>query len=272
MDQENNMTEQVTPQSEPEAQESETSFENAANQQTSDDGNASSDEGSAQEETVAEEKPTKNEVNARYAEARRAKEREAEIERTRLQARLEAVIDATGGINPYTKEKITDEKDVQEFLTMRQIDANGGDPLQDYAKTIKQQMRDAENAAKKESDQRQWYAKDSEDFAAAYPDVNLEHLIKDAGFAKYADGKVGRVPLAQIYRDYQDLVGTIKTEAERKAARTVAQHAANKQATPGSLSGSGEGQAAFTREQVKKMTPEEVHKNYDKIMESQKYW
>lgn len=276
MGEENNVAEQVGTQSEPEAQESNASFEETTNQQTSDGDAQGGEEGSAQDGEVktnaASDKQSKNEVNAKYAEARRAKEREVELQRTRAQARIEAVIEATGGVNPYTQEKITDEKDVSEFLTMRKIAQSGGDPLHDYAKTIKQQMRDAETAAKRENDQREWYATDRESFAAAYPDVNLSELIRDKSFARFADGKVGRIPLTEIYKDYQDVMSKITAEAERKAARTVAQREANKQATPGALSGSGEGKAAFTREQVKQMTQEEVHKNYDKIMESQKYW
>ena len=40
------------------------------------------------------------------------------------------------------------------------------------------------------------------DFALKHPDVELDDLMKDERFLDYADGKIGRKPLAQIYDNY----------------------------------------------------------------------
>ena len=245
----------------------------AANQQTSEDTGKGSEDGRAKSAGVE-----KTERNSKYAEMRRASEREAandhatERERAVQKERFDTIIAVTGGENPYTHEPIKDETDAQEYLTMRRIEQNGGDPLQDYAKTIKQENRDRAQREQEAAQKAKWYDDDRASFAQAYPDVDLGKLTKDAGFNAYAQGKVGKIPLADIYKDYNDLVGKITANVKKDLTRTVAQSQANRQASPGSLSGSGEGQPYFTREAVQNMTRAEIRANYDKIMESQKYW
>ena len=76
--------------------------------------------------------------------------------------------------------------------------------------------------------------------------------------------------MAEIYDSYQDLVSKIRKEENNAAARQVA----NAKATPGSLTSSETDSSNdfYSVEQVKKMSQEEVHKNYDKIMASMKKW
>lgn len=262
------------------AEESGAGFSDAAessdgtqNQQTSDDGSA--EQNGEGMETEAERAAR----NSRYAAKRREREQRAaggesadERARALQKERFDTVIAVTGGENPYTHEPIRDETDVQEYLTMRRIEQGGGDPLQDYAKTIKQEARERAERERTAEQQRQWYLQDRADFAAAYPDVKPDELIRDADFSTYAQGKVGKVPLKEIYRGYRGMVDKIAAEVEQRVTRSVAQSQANRAASPGSLSGSGEGGPFFTREQVQKMTRAEISANYDRIMESQRYW
>jgi hypothetical protein len=212
----------------------------------------------------------KNPENAKYAEQRRERERTAESERTRV--RMDTVLAVTGGKNPFTGETIKDSTDAEEYLTMLKISQSGGDPLQDYAKTIKQQLRDAEQQAQQEEQRRQWYIDDRAAFKAAYPDVNLDELIRDPDFRTFSAGRTGKVPIGTIYHEYKQMVDRISAKAEQSLSTRLAQQQANRQATPGSLSGAGDGEAHFTREMVEKMSQEEVHENYDEIMQSMKYW
>ena len=66
-----------------------------------------------------ENKPQK--TNSDYARERRKAEREAELKKVRN----EAIIETLGGENPYTHEKMEDEADVQEYLTMKEIEKSG---------------------------------------------------------------------------------------------------------------------------------------------------
>lgn len=262
------------------AEESGAGFSDAAessdgtqNQQTSDDGSA--EQNGEGMETEAERAAR----NSRYAAKRREREQRAaggesadERARALQKERFDTVIAVTGGENPYTHEPIRDETDVQEYLTMRRIEQGGGDPLQDYAKTIKAQARERAERERSVEQQRQWYLQDRADFAAAYPDVKPDELIRDADFSAYAQGKVGKVPLKEIYRGYRGMVDKIAAEVEQRVTRSVAQSQANRAASPGSLSGSGEGETHYTKETVEKMSPKEVHEHYDEILRSMKHW
>jgi hypothetical protein len=262
----------------------------ASNQQTSDaTGGAESAEGKKSEKNskYAEMRRAQSaegkssEINSKYAAMRRAQEQKAanataDTAAERAQAlqkeRLDTIIAVTGGENPYTHEPIKDWTDAQEYLTMRRIEQGGGDPLQDYAKTIKREARERAEQERAAEQQRQWYIKDRADFAAAYPDVKPDDLIHDADFSTYAQGKVGKVPLTEIYRGYRGMVDKIAANVEQRLTRTMAQAQANRQASPGTLSGSGEGEVFFTREAVQKMSQDEVRRNYDKIVQDMKHW
>jgi hypothetical protein len=182
----------------------------------------------------------------------------------------------TGGENPYTHEPIKDWTDAQEYMTMRRIEQGGGDPLQDYAKAIKAETRDREAKEAAAAQKQQWYLQDRAAFSAEHPDINADDLTKDADFSAYAQGKIGKVPLTQIYQGYRAMVDKITAkvtaDVEARVTRTVAQSQANRQASPGSLSGSGEEKPFFTREQVQNMTRQQIRDNLDLVVESQKHW
>lgn len=203
--------------------------------------------------------------NFEYAFRRREAERRArELEAARVNAIIEAV-----GENPYTHEEIKDAEDVAEYLTMREIQKNGGDPIGDYAKHQKEKLRETKAQEAEAARQADWYRTDREDFIKKHPDVDLSALIADKVFAEYAEGKVGQRPLSEIYEGYERLVKS----ADKKATERAAQALANSKASPGALSGGSHAATEhFTYEQVKAMSPAEVHKNYDKIRESMRSW
>lgn len=205
------------------------------------------------------------ERNAEYARRRREAERQKELKDTREKA----IIEALGGINPYTEEEMKDSHDVEEFLVMQEIKKNGGDPVADFAKNRKERERkNAETQAEQER-QAEWYRNDKAEFATAYPDVDLEELIGNEAFQDYADGKVGVRSLKSIYEGFL----RISSDARKEAQASAAQALANSKASPGSLSSSGNSDDGFfTRDQVKAMSQAEVSRNFDKIKESMKRW
>lgn len=205
------------------------------------------------------------ETNAEFARKRREQERQRELN----ELRNKTIIDTLGGKNPYTGEAMTDAEDVQEYLTMREIEKKGGDPVTDYAGHVKAQSRAQREKERTEAERRAWYDKDRTEFVAKYPDADLSALIADEAFAQYAEGKVGEKPLAEIYEGYLKLTSRIEESANRKAA----QAAANAKASPGALAGAAQVDADFfTRDQVKAMTPAQIGANYDKIRKSMAKW
>lgn len=212
-----------------------------------------------------EEKPLTKEQNSENARRRREAERQKEIQA----AREQAIIETLGGKNPYTNEEMKDSADVQEYLTMKEIESQGGDPLADFSKF--QKAREKERIAKEEGEakQQEWFRKDREDFVAKHPEVDINALIQNKQFQSFASGKVGTLPLSEIYEGFAGLVA----EYEKKSKLIAKQILANSKATPGALSSpNGNGEGLFTKEQVQAMTQEEVHKNYDKIRASMRKW
>ena len=214
----------------------------------------------------SEEKKT--ESDGRSSENARRR-REAERQKELREVRLKAVIETLGGKNPYTGEEITDEADVQEYFTMRDISARGGDPLADFASQRKSEEKRRLESEKKAADEAAWYREDKEKFSEKYPEVDIGELSADETFIDYAGGKIGSVPLIEIYEDYLKLTAALQKRSKEMASRMVA----NAQSSPGSLGGGNPPEEGFyTREQVRKMSKEDVHANYDKIRKSMSTW
>lgn len=203
--------------------------------------------------------------NAEQARRRREAERARAIE----DARREAIIDTLQGKNPYTGRPMKDADDVAEYLAMREIEKKGGDPVADYSEHLTARAREERLQREQREREDAWFASDREAFAEKYPDVKLDDLISDEAFADYADGKVGKKPLAEIYEGY------LRQSAryEERARTRAAQAAANREASPGALGTAGTGDTGFyTREQVQAMSFAEVQRNLTKINESMKHW
>lgn len=222
------------------------------------------------EDTAADEKAEEatkqsKEQNAENARRRREAERQAELKSVREQA----IIDALNGKNPYTGEEMKDSADVEEYLLMKDIDKSGGDPVTDYSKYQKRKQRETDKQADEESKKKEWFTKDRDDFLKAHPDVKLDDLLADTTFQKYADGKVGIVPLSKIYESYTEMT----QEYEKKAQEKAKQLLANSKASVGSLSTTSPPDGVFyTREQVKAMSQDQVHEKWEDIQKSMKRW
>ena len=212
-------------------------------------------------------RPQSKDTNAEFARKRREAERRRELAETRNKA----IIDALGGKNPYTGGEMTDAEDVAEFLTMREIEKKGGDPVTDYAGHVKEQNRAQHERERTEAERREWYDKDRADFVAKYPDADLSALIADEAFAQYAEGKVGEKPLAVIYEGYLKMTAQIENAANRRAA----QAAANAKASPGALTGTAPVESDYlSPEQVKakRHDPAWIKANYARIRKSMAKW
>ncbi len=229
-------------------------------------------EGGVNDETFeGTEQPEQAEVQPKQ---KQSQEQNAENARRRRQAEIakareDAIIETLGGINPYTHEAMKDHVDVEEYLAMKEIDKKGGDPLGDFPKFQKQKERERAEKEEREAEQAEWYRNDQEAFIAKYPKVSLQELISDKQFQRYAHGKVGNMPLTEIYGGYLEMVSDYDKKAERKAKQMLA----NQKATPGALASTNPPDSGFyTKEQVEKMTKAEIHKVYPQIMESMKKW
>lgn len=194
-----------------------------------------------EEQEEQETEKQSNEENAKYASIRRKAQEDAkkQIEQARKEAYEQGLNQGKvqlyiGRSNPYTGQTIKDEYDVQEYLDMYELDSKGEDPITGYRELQKDKARkEAEEKVKAEeqSKQEKWYQDDTKDFVEKYSAEKLQELGKDEDFNLFANGKIGKVPLAQIYEDYQKLIN----KYEKKSVETAKQIVANNSTTPGAI-------------------------------------
>ncbi len=223
----------------------------------------------AQTASAEDKAKQSSDENAKFARERRKAEEAKRLKEAQETARTQTIIALTGGKNPYNGEKIEDAHDAEEYLLMKQIEAEGGDPLADYAKYQNKKAKEEAQKLLNEQKRAEAQKKDIEGFKEAYPDVDLDTLIQDEAFSDYAEGKVGKKPLADIYAGYLKLTGT----AQKKGEKEVAQKIANAQSSPGTANANaGSAEGFFTREQVLKMSSAEQDRNWEAIMRSMSKW
>jgi hypothetical protein len=228
------------------------------------DGTGEEAQGESAEKTEGKTVQSK-EQNSANARRRREAEQKKLIEKTRQ----EAIIEALGGTNPFTNEKMVDSADVDEYLLMKRISDEGGDPVEDYSKYRKRADKDTASKAAAETERQENAKKELAEFSEKYPDIKSDELFKDEDFMEFADGKFGAKTLVEIYDSYKTFIAKYSTEADKKAARIMA----NAKATPGALATANTStEQFFTREQVNKMSHDEVRRHYDTIRKSMSKW
>jgi hypothetical protein len=143
-----------------------------------------------------------------------------------------------------------DSSDVQKFLSMKE----------------ERQTQEA-NAPRAGSEE--WFVHDREAFRAAHPDVSMDELVRDPRFQIFSEGKVGHLPMEEIWTGYRRFLA----QFDEKALHLAAQSVANRLSSPGSLGGGETAQGDyFSPERVRAMSRREVHENFEKIRLSMEKW
>jgi len=103
------------------------------------------------------------------------------------------------------------------------------------------------------------------DFQRLYPEVSVAELMQNPDFQEINEGVLGTKPLVECYERYLKYQGRIAEAAKDKAARLLAKQ----MASAGSLKGtSAQSDSYYTLEQLKKMTPEQLEANWEKVEKS----
>lgn len=212
------------------------------------------------------------EKRSKFAQQRREKEeREKEIEKVKKEAYKQALIDSVDGVNPYTGDKIEDQHDIDEFLTMREMEKKGLDPIADYHKYLKDKAREEKNktnfnVSKLNEEQ---IKEDAVLFQKTYPNVKITDLQNDNRFIKFSEGKLDVLPLTKVYGDYLDFVKEIDAEVDKKARKLFAK--AKSSPGPQETSSQTQDSEYYTIDQIKKMSQKEVSQNFEKVEKSLAY-
>ena len=110
--------------------------------------------------------------------------------------------------------------------------------------------------------------RDFNDFAGKYPNISKNALYKDKLLEKFAAGKENHA-LSEIFAEYEDLSSKIASNA----VKAYITRKENESSSVGALYSQGSScDVLFTKEQVLRMTPEEIKRNFTKIRESQAKW
>lgn len=186
---------------------------------------------------VEAEKKAKTEQDSFQAEKRKQREEKERAIRKRIEeeAYKKGIVEAVGGVNPYTGEEMKDSADIEEFLTMREIERSGKDPVSDYRQSVK----DKERAKAKEGEEREKRVSELKNFEKAFPEVKLNTLFSDPRFCKFAGKRIDNESLTDVYSDYLSFTAEVDGAAQKNADMRAKQKAARAKASPGSLTGNG---------------------------------
>ena len=205
-----------------------------------------------EEEDVAS--PTQGKDAYKAQKRKEHEEKEKRIrEEIRKEAYLKGIMEATGGVNVYTGEPITDKADVEEYLAMRELDKQGQDPIADYHKRIKEKAKEKNKQTEEEETRR----KEIMEFANAYPNVDLDKLLSNQRFVLFAGKRLGKETLKEVYQDFESFTKDYSAEAEMNAEKKVKEKVARAKSSPGSLTGSG---GNMTQKSYADMSPQEFEK------------
>lgn len=221
------------------------------------------------EQTKETKQPQTKEQNSIFARQRREKEEAERLNKAKEEARIQAVIETLGGINPYTNEKMVDAEDVEEYLVMKKIENEGNDPLEKYPSEIKNQKREKEKAEASKKEEQEKARKDIEEFMNNYPNVTLQDLEKDEAFNDYVDGKLGKKSLSELYASYLGFRESItkSSEAKKKEAEIIKQAQQNA-ATGSATTPNAADDDTYTFEELSNLSAKEIEKNWKKVERS----
>ena len=185
----------------------------------------------------AVEEVTENK-SASQAEKRRQREEREQAIRDKIErdSYRKGIVDAVGGVNPYTNEAIKDDADIDEYLLMKKLEKEGKDPIEDYAAAVKGEKREQAEKAKAEKQR----VAELNEFAERFPNVDVTALLQDAKFGKFAGKRVQHESLANVYADYLEFTDGANAEVEKRAVVKAKTAEMKKRASPGSLAGNGE--------------------------------
>lgn len=197
-------------------------------------------EGDNLEETLSEVKQTP-EQNREFAKIRREQEKEKFKDEITTLVTLKTANEILG-VNPYNSKKFLTIEDYNHYLSEKNKNTkNSNDESNELKAENKQNDNflsiNDQNAKKNEKNNdfsAEWFYKDKQDFLSQNPEFDEEKLVNlltDEDFCEFAQGKVGKVPLGEIYNDYNFLLKKVEIMSQKKAHQMYLK----KFSSPGSL-------------------------------------
>lgn len=231
----------------------ENSDEDDSEEETFDDGDETNDDVDASVEEIDEDNINNNEHRTDEKQKTKQTKKENEyFKKLRLgskkndqeqsnsatyeKGRINGILEAVNNVNPFTNEKIEDDEDVQEFLIMREMKQKGLDPVEDYSKYLKSLAREKRAEQKTKQKETEFVQNDLYNFSERYPNLKLEDVLKNDEFVQFANASIGKVPLADLYENYQRFTANINGKKAKEIETEVNKSKARSKASSGNLS------------------------------------
>lgn len=206
------------------------------------------------------------EENSEFARARREREQAKAIDKARAEAQAKATeeervknIIEFVGTNPYTKKPITNADEVNQYLRMRRIEQNGGDPMADYADEIDREEKARAKKRQDEADEQKRVQSDVSEFQRTHPNADLKGLLSTDRLFRALFNDKGDKSLNDVYSEYDAIISDITKNVEAK----LTSEAAKKQSGVGSAQTNGSANPGITKTQFKRMSVDERSKLYE---------
>lgn len=208
------------------------------------------DDGEEEQEEKKTTAKSTREQNYKNAQARIQRKKQEEQEKIEKEAYRKGVIKATNGVNKYTNKPIVDSEDIALYEMMCEIDADGGDPIEDFADYWKEKQKNERIAREKELEEKnkndQKINDDLNAFINKYPDVNLNELLdgnnqneraneEHKSFIEMFGDLVGEVPLTTLYEKYKSIQNIIDTNINNKVKDKIIRQKALEMSSTGPL-------------------------------------
>lgn len=163
---------------------------------------------------------------------------------------------------------------LQDFLAKQGISSQRGEKITDLSVNELNNQEIIDNSGKNKSltSNSPLSPSDFSDylsFTEKYPNVSLQELEKDQSFSVFLQGREKSSSFEDIYKSFTALTQIIEKEAIERHLAKLAQE----KSSVGSLSSPNKAEVGFfTKDQVLKMSKEQITRNYDKIRRSQQSW
>lgn len=213
---------------------------------SSDDENENHNKDDSNKEDSNEEEAKKKqsrEENARQARLRREKEqreKQENEERIRKEAYEKGKLDSVKE-NKFTKKPIKDKHDLRIYEIQCEIEARGGDPINDLPEELSKLAREDDlkksNDAKQRQTEEEKIKSDITDFKSKYKTVDIKSLLNDPLFNDYASEKLGKQPLTTIYEKFMTLKDSLSSSAKKNEEEELENKEARKNGSSPSAGG-----------------------------------
>jgi len=166
-------------------------------------------------------------------------------------------------LDAVAKEEVKNE--IARIVEAEGVSETVAKKLYDATKLEEKTIADTKTA--KEKEKQDAYLSD---FVKKYPDVKE---VPQEVWDRFAKGDISLVD-AYANTTMQSELQELKDKLAKYESKeeTDTKNTENAEASTGSVTGNGTAEHLYTREQVSNMTREEVNKNYNKVIESQKQW